>query len=112
MVAIMNHGELVAQAPTEELLECGDTSAFTLAVKGDSASVEARLRSQPWVTGVDLMSRNGSVRWQIRVSDPAVAEARLVPLALATSGVTVCEFGRNRRSLEDIFLEIVKESNS
>jgi ABC-2 type transport system ATP-binding protein len=109
-VAIMNHGELVAQAPTEELLSGGKVAAFTLAVKGDSASVETRLRSQPWITGIDLMAKNGYVKWQIRVTDPEVAEARLVPLALAGSGVTVCVFGRNRRNLEEVFLAIVKES--
>src|SRR5512137_2724203 len=90
-VAIMNHGELVAQAPIEELLGSGQ-AAFTLTVKGDSASVEARLRREPWVTGIELVSRNGSVSWQISVSDPAVAEARMVPLALACGSVTVSEF--------------------
>jgi hypothetical protein len=40
-----------------------------------------------------------------------VAEAQLVLLALAGGGVTVCEFGRQARNLEDVFLSIVKESN-
>jgi hypothetical protein len=80
-------------------------------VKGDSASAEARLRSQPWVTSIETMSKNGKVSWQIRVSDPAVAEAQLVPLVLAGGGVTVSEFGRNQQNLEDVFLSIVEESN-
>ncbi len=111
-VAIMNHGELVAQAPIDELLASGQTSAFTLEIRGNPAAVEARLRDQPWVTGMDVVSRNGTVKWQIRVSDPQVAEARLVPLALAADGVTICAFGRDRRNLEDIFLSIVKESSN
>jgi ABC-2 type transport system ATP-binding protein len=110
-VVILNKGALVAQGPIEELLARGQADAFTLTVNGDSAAVEARLRSQAWVTGIAEMSRNGSVSWQIRVSDPDVAEAELVPLALASGGVTVREFGRNHQNLEDVFMSIVKESN-
>ena len=110
-VVILNKGALVAQGPIEELLARGQAAAFTLTVKGDSAAVEARLRSQPWVTGIAEMSRNGSVSWQIRVSDPDVAEAELVPLALASGGVTVCEFGRNHKNLENVFMSIVEEAN-
>jgi ABC-2 type transport system ATP-binding protein len=110
-VVILNKGALVAQGPIEEILAWGQAAAFTLTVRGDCASVEARLRNQPWVTGMQVMSKNGKVSWQIRVSDPDVAEAQLVPLALAGTGVTVCEFGRNHFSLEDVFLSIVEESN-
>ena len=110
-VIILNQGTLVAQGPIEELLAWGQAVSFTLTVKGDSASVEARLRSQPWVTGIELTSKNGRVNWQIRVSDPDAAEALLVPLALSGEGVTVCEFGRKAQSLEDVFMSIVRESN-
>jgi ABC-2 type transport system ATP-binding protein len=110
-VIILNKGALVAQGPIEDILAWGQDDAFTLTVRGDSASVEARLRSQPWVTGMQVMSKNGRVSWQIRVSDPDLAEAQLVPLALAGGGVTVCEFGRNHSNLEDVFLSIVEESS-
>jgi len=110
-VIIMNKGELVAQGPIEEILAWGQTAAFTLTVKGDSASVEARLRSQPWASNIETVSKNGKVSWKIKVRDPDTAEAQLVPLALAGGGVTVSEFGRNHQNLEDVFLSIVKESN-
>ena len=109
-VIILNKGALVAKGPIEELLAWGQADAFTLTVKGDSASVEARLRSQPWVTGIETLSKNGRVSWQIRVSDPDLAEAQLVPLALAGGGVTISEFGRKAQNLEDVFMNIVKES--
>jgi ABC-2 type transport system ATP-binding protein len=110
-VVILNKGALVAQGPIEELLAQGQAAIFTLTVKGDSTTVEARLRRQPWVTGISVISKNGRVSWQIRVSDPDEAEAELVPLALAGGGVTVCEFGRKAQNLEDVFMNIVKESN-
>ena len=113
-VVILNHGELVAQGPIEEVLAWGHTegaTAFTLTVKGDTAWVETRLRSQPWVTGLEEMSRNGRVSWLIRVSDRELAEAELVSLALAGGGVTLCEFGCKTQNLEDVFLNVIKESN-
>ena len=111
-VVILNRGMLIAQGPIEEILAWRQGSAFTLTVRGDSASVESRLRSQPWVTGIEEISMNGRVCWQIRVTDPDLAEAQLVPLALAGGGITICEFGRKTKNLEDVFLNIVKESNN
>jgi ABC-2 type transport system ATP-binding protein len=110
-VIILNHGELVTQGPIEDVLAWGQTVSFTLTVKGDSRGVEARLRSQPWVTGLEEMSRNGRVSWRIQVSDRELAETELVPLALADGGVTVCEFGCKMQNLEDVFLNIVRENN-
>jgi ABC-2 type transport system ATP-binding protein len=110
-VVILNKGALVAQGTIDEILTWGQATAFTLTVRGDSASVEARLRRQPWVTGVEVISRNGRVSWEIRVSDPEAAEEQLVPLALASGQTTVCEFGRNHQDLEGAFLDIVKETS-
>jgi ABC-2 type transport system ATP-binding protein len=111
-VIILNKGALVAQGPIEELLARDQAAVtFTLTVKGEGAAVETRLRSQPWVTGLETISKNGNVSWRIQVSDPAIAEARLVPLALDGGGVTVCGFERQTRNLEDIFMRIVEESN-
>jgi ABC-2 type transport system ATP-binding protein len=106
-VVILNRGALVAQGPIEEILAWGQAVSFILTVKGDSAGVEARLRSQPWVTGLQEMSRNGRVSWQIRVSDRDLAEAQLAPLALAGGGVTLCELGCRTQNLEDVFLSVV-----
>jgi ABC-2 type transport system ATP-binding protein len=110
-VIILNKGVLVAQGPIEEILAWEQAAAFNLTVKGDHTVVETRLRNQPWVIGMDVMSRNGRVSWQIRVSDPDVAETQLVPLALAGGGVTVCEFGRKAQNLEEVFMNIVEENN-
>jgi len=110
-VVILNRGSLVAQGPIEELLEWGHANVFTLTVKGDCAAVETRLRRESWVSGIEMISKNGRVSWQIRVSDPDLAEAQLVPLALSGGGVTVCEFRRKTQNLEDVFMNIVKESN-
>jgi ABC-2 type transport system ATP-binding protein len=110
-VVILNHGELVAQGPIEELLANGQGTTFTLTVKGDSAAVETRLHSQAWVTGIETISKNGKVSWRIQVSDPEIAEDQLVPLTLSGGGVTICEFGRKAQNLEEVFMNIVEEDN-
>ena len=110
-VIILNKGALVAQGPIEELLARDQAVTFTLTVKGEGASVETRLRSQPWVTGIETISKNGKLSWRIQVSDPDIAETQLVPLALDGGSVTVCGFERQTRNLEDIFMHIVEESN-
>ena len=110
-VVILNKGALVAQGPIEELLAGGQGTTFTLTVKGDSAAVENQLQSQPWVTAIKTISKNGRISWQIRVSDPDLAEAQLVPLALSGGGTMVCEFGRKAQNLEEVFMNIVKENN-
>jgi ABC-2 type transport system ATP-binding protein len=111
-VIILNKGALVAQGPIEDVLAWGTADVFHLTVKGDCAAVETRLKSQPWVSGMQVISQNGRTSWQIRVSDPVIAEARLVPLALESAGVTVCEFGRKSQNLEEVFLNIVKENEN
>jgi ABC-2 type transport system ATP-binding protein len=110
-VVILNKGALVAQGPIEELLAWGHANVFTLTVKGESTGVETRLRSMPWVEDMEMISKNGRVSWQILVSDPDQAETQLVPVVLDGGGVTVCEFGRKPQNLEDVFMNIVKESN-
>ena len=111
-VVILNHGTLVAQGPIEEVLAWGQASVFNLTVQGDAAAVESRLRRLPWVSGIEMISKNGRVSWQIRVSDPELAETQLVPVVLDGGGVTVCEFGRKTQNLEDVFLNIVKENDN
>ncbi len=110
-VVILNKGVLVAQGPIEELLAGRQGNTFTLTVKGDSAGVERRLCSQPWVTGIENISKNGKASWRIRVSEPEIAEDQLVSLALAGGGVSISEFGRKALNLEEVFMNIVEEDN-
>jgi ABC-2 type transport system ATP-binding protein len=110
-VIILNHGTLVAQGTIEEVLAWGQATIFNLTVMGDSVAVEKRLHSQPWLIGMEMMSKNGRTSWQVRVSDADRAEVEMVSLVLTGGGVTVCEFGRKSRNLEEVFLNIVKEND-
>ncbi|HEU5088797.1 MAG TPA: hypothetical protein VFT99_15185, partial [Roseiflexaceae bacterium] len=110
-VAILNRGQLVAQAPIEQLLNGGGIT-YTLAVRGDAGAARARIAGQPWVASVaeDTASSepSGATTFQVRVTDAAAAEARLLRLVLDDQQATVTEFGRAKQNLEAIFLQIVE----
>jgi ABC-2 type transport system ATP-binding protein len=107
-VVIMNHGQLVAHAPIEELMAGKDGIIYSLIVKGDGQSAKTRLSQQAWVTSVITTSTNGSTALQVNVTDPGAAETQLLRLILADSGATVTQFGRKRYNLEEVFLGIVE----
>jgi ABC-2 type transport system ATP-binding protein len=112
MVAILNHGDMVAQAPIEELLNGRTGVVYSLTIKGDSPSAHARILSQEWVSSVDTISGNGTTTWQISVTDEAAVEAQLLPTVINDELCTVTEFGRKKYALEEIFLNIVEEANT
>jgi ABC-2 type transport system ATP-binding protein len=110
-VAILNHGELVAQGPIEHLLAGDRAPVYTLALKGDSQRALARIESLPWVAGVRQRAHNGSVTWDIGVTDDRAAEAQLLRHVLADEALTVVEFSRKKFELEEVFLSIVRGGN-
>src|SRR5215212_4089378 len=55
-VAILNHGQMVAHAPIEELLAGKDGIVYSLIVKGDGQSVKTRLSQQTWIKSVTVKS--------------------------------------------------------
>jgi ABC-2 type transport system ATP-binding protein len=119
-VAILNHGELLAQGPIEQLLSGSDGPVYTLALKGDTSRTLARIGALPWVSGIDtcacgpgagVAARNGFVTWQVSISDEQAAEAHLLRQVLADESLTVVEFSRKRYQLEEVFMDIVEGGN-
>jgi ABC-2 type transport system ATP-binding protein len=107
-VAILNHGELVAQGPIEGLLAAGDKPVYTLSLKGDARPALARIEALPWVSGVSEVACNGYVTWDVTVTDDQAAEAQLLGHVLAGGALTVVEFSRKKLELEDVFLTMVE----
>ena len=114
-VAILNHGQLVAQAPIAELLNGGGI-AYSLALRGDAGAARARIAGQPWVESVTAGAApaelSDTATLQVRVTDVAAAEAQLLRLVLGDEQTTVIEFGRTKQNLEAIFLQIVEGGNA
>ncbi len=107
-VAILNKGQLVAQAPIEELLAGTGGSTYQLELASGADCVRATLQSQPWVKNLSLMRGNGTQSLSISVSDEAAAQDQLLRLALSDPSVKVLKFGQQKQDLEDVFLRIVE----
>jgi ABC-2 type transport system ATP-binding protein len=111
IVAILNHGELMAQAPIEELL-CGKGNVtYNVVVKGDAAAVRASLSKLPWVSAVNVIGQNGRTSMLVNVTDDAKAEDCLLE-EFISGGVKVVEFGRKKMDLEDVFMSVVEGSGN
>ncbi len=118
-VAILKDGELLAQAPTEELLSgrTAGTAVYELLLKASGkgaverlAKVCSQVRHLPWVSSLEEDLGAGEVRWLVSVTDEAVAEEELLRLVLSHRGVRVVSFGQRRRSLEEAFFGLVEGS--
>jgi ABC-2 type transport system ATP-binding protein len=108
-VAILNKGQLIAQAPIEQLLAGGSGSTiYVLALKGDPAQAQQRVAAQPWVAAVTAKAADTHTDWQVTVTDEAAAEEQLLRLVLADAQVNVLEFGRKKYELEEVFLGLVE----
>jgi ABC-2 type transport system ATP-binding protein len=107
-VAILNHGEIVAQAPLDELLAGSDGSVYTVVMEGDPSEVKARVTQHGWVEGVKTTSMNGRITWRVHVTDEEAAKSELLRLILADEDIQVVEFGRKQYELEEVFLSIIE----
>ena len=108
-VAILDKGQLIAEAPIQELLSGhGAEPIFLITLKGNSEAAQRRVAEQPWVEGITIERDNGQVTWQVRVTDADAAEAYLQPLILEERDLRILSFGRKTYNLEEVFLNMVE----
>ncbi|HSB67322.1 MAG TPA: ABC transporter ATP-binding protein [Anaerolineales bacterium] len=110
-VCILNHGELVAQAPIQELLAGNGQVSYHMQTRGDIQVIRSLFASQPWITEVQMEQSDGQAHWQVSVSDAAIAEEQLLSLVVPVPGIRVIEYGKSKFELEDIFLNLVGGNN-
>jgi ABC-2 type transport system ATP-binding protein len=108
-VAILNRGQLIAQAPIEQLLAGGShATIYVMALKGAATAVQQQVAAQPWVSALTTTPAKDHLAWQVTVSDEAAAEDQLLRLVLSDPQVNVIEFGRKKYELEEVFLGLVE----
>ena len=113
-VAIVNQGELVTQAPIEELLAGTGDVVYSITLRGDAgdqsvASAYTEINRQPWVSRIEASQENGQITWQVSVTDEEAAKDQLMGL-LVSKGLKISNFSRKEQNLEDVFLNIVERS--
>jgi ABC-2 type transport system ATP-binding protein len=110
-VAILNHGELVAQAPIEELMAGSQGTIYSLVIEGDAGPVQEQVRSQAWVADLEVVTEDGETTWQVAVTDEVAAKEQLLRLVMSDEQITVTRFGQKTYELEEIFMNIVEADN-
>jgi ABC-2 type transport system ATP-binding protein len=110
-VCILNHGEMVAQAPIQELLGGSGCSIYHLETRGDIHKIQPLVARQTWVTGVQVDQSDDRAGWQVSVCDPQAAEEQLLPLVMSDQGITVTGFGQSKFDLEEVFMNLVGGNN-
>jgi ABC-2 type transport system ATP-binding protein len=111
-VAIINKGQLVAEAPIKELLAGQDGVAYTVVIKGDPSNAHSLTSSQDWISGIQSESVEGKTRWFVSVTDEDAAEDQLLRLVMKDERITVTEFKKREYELEQVFMKMVEESES
>lgn len=108
----MNHGNLVAQAPIEDLLAGSEGIAYTLILDGNTKQAYTRLSAKPWVVSISEKREKERTHWVVNVSDDAMAKKQLLRAVLADDDVDVIDFGLKQYELEEIFMRLVEGSNN
>ena len=112
-VAILNKGELVAEAPVQELLAgANGNTTYNIALKGSTLDAWEAVKQQPWVANIKSTTQDGLTNWEVTATDAAAAEANLLPLISGSSGVTVTSFTKKTGNLEEVFLNMINGSNN
>ena len=93
-VAILNYGELVAQASIGELLAGSGGTVYRITFKGGYEEAQSRISAQEWVSGVTVVPGDLRTTLQVAVTDEEVAEDELARLAVSDGKATVTECAR------------------
>jgi ABC-2 type transport system ATP-binding protein len=111
MVAILNRGELIAYSPIQQMLSASGETIFSMTTKGDHVEAHANIKSQPWVSSINLNHGEGQTDWEIGILDEKAAETNLLRIVISVDGLIVTEFGRKKFELEEIFMNLLSEQS-
>ena len=106
-VIIINHGKIVADAPTLELsAQVEGNSHYLLTVEGSFNSIQMPLRAVPGIKTVALLTeKNGLLQIDV-TADGSLDVRKSIFFTLARITVPILEFRSMAPSLEDVFIDI------
>jgi ABC-2 type transport system ATP-binding protein len=107
-VAILNQGQLLAQAPIEQLLSGSDGIVYSIVIEGDPGDVKNSVAEHAWVSSVSAGYDGRQTTLEVTVTDEEAAKRLLLRQVLADERMTVVSFGRKIYELEEIFVNIVE----
>ena len=102
-VAILDRGRVVANAPIGELKRRATVDRLVIEVDGDPAMLISEIENRPWLRVVE---RSGE-QITLAVTDVTLAQ-REIPAAIAAAGLGLKRLEGAEKSLEDMFVELVR----
>lgn len=103
-IAVLDHGRLLVQAPTQALKEKYAQPVITIELESDASVLSDLLRQEPYVQRVEIKDILASVL----VSDLAVAKQRL-PMLLVEAKLPLLRYEVTLPTLEDVFVRLIEE---
>ena len=103
-VGIMRRGELLTEAPLEDLLRSYARPVFRVEVAERTAELADALRREPWLR--ELSAEGGGLR--VLAAEPTEAQRR-IPVLVADLGERLVEFAMVSPTLEDAFIQLVRD---
>lgn len=102
-VAILDRGRVVANAPIAELKRRAAVDRLVIEVDGDPAMLIGDIEKRTWLRTVEQMGE----RITLAVTDLTSAQREL-PAAIAAAGLGLKRLEGTEKSLEDMFVELVR----
>jgi ABC-2 type transport system ATP-binding protein len=107
-VVILNKGEMIRQAPIDELLAGAGGTVYSVALTGNAEKAYGRVSAIPWISQIQVSEKGRQTLWEVSVTDEVAAEDQLLSQIMAGGDVKVADFGHKEYSLEDIFIGLVE----
>lgn len=102
-VAILDRGRVVANAPIAELKRRAAVDRLVMEVDGDPTTLIADIKGRPWLR---VLEQSDS-QLTLAVTDLTSAQREL-PVAIAAAGLGLKRLEGAEKSLEDMFVELVR----
>jgi ABC-2 type transport system ATP-binding protein len=102
-VAILDRGRVVADAPIAELKRRAAVDRLVMEVDGDPTTLITDLKDRPWLRGLE----QSDSLLTLAVTDLTSAQREL-PVAIAAAGLGLKRLEGAEKSLEDVFVELVR----
>lgn len=110
MVGIVNKGKLLTVASMEDLKKKYTRSAFEMEFMEDAGAFAQKLKEIPWIREPAIVLENGVPVLRVMAVDIDRARKEL-PRLIAESGLTLTRYELSLPSIEDIFVEILKNGD-
>jgi ABC-2 type transport system ATP-binding protein len=102
-VAILDHGRVVAQAPTDELKARYGQQKVVVEVTGGAEELAEQVRRQSWAAAVSR-GHNGGI--EVTVTDVGAAQQQ-IPAMIADLQLGLSRMEAGEMGLEEVFVELV-----